>query len=186
VSTGGCTPEALIEFLKTRRSIRRFKQQPPPLSLILQAIDTARFAPSARNSQPWVFIIVTDPAVREKLAQARPPPPDPARPKPLLEAPLVVVIAVNKDEDPMFHKYDGALAAAYFMLAAHALGLGTVWVGIGTEQEIRAVRRAVNLPDSYLPVALIPVGYPDEKPEPRPRKPIEEITRYNIFQVNVA
>jgi len=58
--------------------------------------------------------------------------------------------------------------------------------GHRTEQEISAVRRAVNLPDSYLPVALIPVGYPDEKPEPRPRKLIEEITRYNVFQVNVA
>jgi len=81
-----------------------------------------------------------------------------------------VVLAVNKDEDPMFHKHDGALAAAYFMLAAQALGLGTIWVGIGTEQEISAVRRAVNLPDSYLPVALISVGYPDEKPEPRAEK----------------
>jgi len=46
-----------------------------------------------------------------------------------------VVLAVNKDEDPMFHKYDGALAAAYFRLAAHALGLGTVWVGIGQSRK---------------------------------------------------
>jgi len=58
-----------LEFLKSRRSIRRFKEEKPPLELILKAIDVARYAPSAKNSQPWRFIIIDDPEVKTKLAE---------------------------------------------------------------------------------------------------------------------
>lgn len=173
------TADALLEFLRTRRSVRRYRAQQPPIDLIMRVLDVARYAPSARNSQPWVFIVVTDPKVREELAKARAPPP--GRPRPLQEAPVVIVLACNRDEDPMFYRYDGALAASYVMLAAHALGLGSVWIGVGAESELEAVRRAVGLPPNYVPIALMPVGYPEEKPEPRPRKPLGEIVFFNRF-----
>ncbi|MEM1528794.1 MAG: nitroreductase family protein, partial [Desulfurococcaceae archaeon] len=60
--------EAHLEFLKSRRSIRKFRSEPPPRDLILKAVDAARFAPSAKNSQPWRFIVVEDPQVKNKLA----------------------------------------------------------------------------------------------------------------------
>ncbi len=69
VESMGCVREDYIEFLKSRRSIRVFKPEPVPEDLLLKVLDTARYAPSAHNSQPWRFIIVDDPDVKEKLAK---------------------------------------------------------------------------------------------------------------------
>jgi nitroreductase len=162
-----------LEFLKSRRSIRRFKSEPPPRELILRAIDTARYAPSAKNSQPWRFIIVDDPDLKSKLANIH------LSARPLYNAPLAIVVVCQIDESPTSYMLDCANATLYLLLALHALGLGAVW--IQALRNIEEVKQALSIPNNAIPVAIIAVGYPDETPQPRPRKPLSEIVYLNKY-----
>lgn len=162
-----------IEFLKSRRSIRRFKKETPPLELVLKAIEAARYAPSAKNSQPWRFILINDPVVIDKLASIHP------SARPLREAPLAIVIACHVDESPTSYMLDCANVTTYLLLSLHALGLGAVW--IQTLRNIDEVKHVIGIPDSAVPVAMIATGYPDESPPPRPRRPLEDVVFLNKY-----
>lgn len=165
--------ESFIEFLLSRRSIRKFKKDFPSLDLVKRILDVARYAPSAGNRQPWIFIIVTDPEVKSRLAKIH------RWAYPLEEAPIGVVIACNKDTSPDSYLVDCANAAMYVMLAAHAFGLGTVW--IQSLRNIEDIQNILNLPNSYIPVSIIAMGYPAETPYPRARKELKEITYINLY-----
>lgn len=167
-----------LEFLKSRRSIRRFKPETPPRELILKAIETARFAPSARNSQPWRFIIVDDISLKEKLASIH------ISSQPIRNAPLVITVVCHVDESPTSYALDCANATLYLLLALHALGLGAVW--IQALRNIEEIKNILGIPNNAIPVAIIAVGYPDESPPPRPRKPTEEITFLNKYGVKIS
>jgi nitroreductase len=169
--------ENLLEFLKSRRSIRKFKPQSPPRDLVLKAIDVARFAPSARNSQPWRFIIVEDTEIKSKLASIH------IYASPLKNAPLAVVVVCHVDESPTSYMLDCANATIYFLLAVHALGLGAVW--IQTLRNIGEIRSILGIPENVIPVAIIALGYPDESPSPKPRKPLEEVVFMNKYGVRL-
>ena len=168
-----CTPDNLLEFLKSRRSIRRFKPDPVPRDLILKVLDIARYAPSAHNSQPWRFIVVEDPSIKEELANIH------GGAKPLRSAPQAIVVVSDKNASPDSYLIDGANAAIYIQLAAHALGLGTVW--IQTMRNIRDIRRILDLPENLVPVAILAIGYPDEQPRLRERMPLEKLVYYNKY-----
>lgn len=156
-----------LEFLKSRRSIRRFKPQEVPLEVISSILDVARYAPSAGNKQPWIFIVVLNKEVRSMLAKIH------TWAFPLEDAPVNIVVACSKDVSPHSFQVDCANAAMYIMLAAHALGLGTVW--IQSLRNISEIQKIVKLPENYIPVAIIALGYPDESPGPRPRKALSEV-----------
>ena len=168
-----CTPDNLLEFLKSRRSIRRFKPDPVQRDLILKVLDIARYAPSAHNSQPWRFIVVEDPSIKEELANIH------GGAKPLRSAPQAIVVVSDKNASPDSYLIDGANAAIYIQLAAHALGLGTVW--IQTMRNIRNIRRILDLPENLVPVAILAIGYPDEQPRLRERMPLEKLVYYNKY-----
>ncbi len=168
-----CTPDELVNFLKTSRSIRRFKPVPISRELIIKILDTARFAPSAHNSQPWRFIIVEDSVIKEKLANLH------IGAKPLRSAPQAIVVVSDKNASPDSYLIDGANAAIYIQLAAHALGLGTVW--IQTMRNIRDIQRILNLPENLVPVAILAIGYPDEQPRLRERIPLERLVYYDKY-----
>jgi len=165
--------EELLNFLISRRSIRRFKPNPVPDELILKILDVARYAPSARNFQPWVFIVVKDPEVKKKLANVH------LWAKPLENAPLGIVIACNTELSPESYQVDCANATMQVMLAAHALGLGTVW--LQTLRNINEIQEIVGLPKNYVPVAMLALGYPDERPSPKKRKELKEIVYLNKY-----
>jgi len=165
--------EELLNFLISRRSIRKFKPNPVPDELILKILDVARYAPSARNSQPWIFIVVKDPEIKKKLANIH------IWAKPLENAPLGIVIACNTELSPESYQVDCANATMQVMLAAHALGLGTVW--LQTLRNINEIQEIVGLPKNYVPVAMLALGYPDERPSPKKRKELKEIVYLNKY-----
>jgi len=165
--------EELLNFLISRRSIRKFKPNPVPDELILKILDVARYAPSARNSQPWIFIVVKDPEIKKKLANIH------IWAKPLENAPLGIVIACNTELSPESYQVDCANTTMQVMLAAHALGLGTVW--LQTLRNINEIQEIVGLPKNYVPVAMLALGYPDERPSPKKRKELKEIVYLNKY-----
>ncbi|MBI5825529.1 MAG: nitroreductase family protein [Chloroflexi bacterium] len=203
------TKEDFHSFLRTRRSIRRFKTDPVPDSVLRDILHTATFAPSAHNRQPWRFIVVTDAAqsVKEKLANAMavefqrdlekdnlPPDEITKRVNKSLEritsAPVVIILCVDMsemDEYPDTHRKKAeyiiatqstANAGMQVLLAAHAEGLGGVWVCSPMfAQEI--VQEALEIPKTWEPQAMFLLGYPVEIPAVRGRKSIEEVMRWS-------
>lgn len=184
----------VFEAIRTRRSIRVYDNKPVEKEKLLRVLEAARLAPSAGNRQPWCFIVVTDPKVKEEIMKVkerfRPPPPrelpptsppkEPPR-NPLQSAPVVIVgCALPSKTFPGtdFWKIDVAIALQNLVLAAWELGLGTCWVGVFHEEE--ELKKVLGLPEDARVVAMVTLGYPAERKDPvTDRKPLEEIVRYN-------
>ncbi|MEM1569510.1 MAG: nitroreductase family protein [Candidatus Bathyarchaeia archaeon] len=178
----------VFEAIRTRRSIRVYEDKPVEEEKLRKVLEAARLAPSAGNRQPWRFIVVTDPKVKEELRltkeKLRPPPREPLRgpPRdPIRSAPVIVVgCALPGESFPGtdFWKIDVAIALQNLVLVAWEQGLGTCWVGVFHEEG--EVKKVLGLPEEARVVAMITLGYPAEKKEPvTDRKPLDEIVRYN-------
>ncbi len=165
------------DIIKTRASIRKYKKTPVEPEKIELLMQTLASAPSSANRQEWKVVAVTNPAILKELtaaAESRPP---------ISEVPLVFCIVSTENEnvnDSGLNKgtIDGAILSTYLCLAAHNMGLGSCWVG-SFDQKLAA--NAIHLPKDYFIVSLFAVGYADESPAPRPRKPLSEFTVYDHF-----
>jgi nitroreductase len=145
-----------IELLKTRRSIRAYTPQAVPREIIEDIIDCGRLAPTARNEQPWEFVVVTDKAVRSGIAQAA----DYGRF--IADAPVCVAVLSRKTK---YYLEDGSAATLNILLAAHAHGLGACWVAGDKKPYAAKVVRMVEAPEDYRLISLVSIGYPAERPE---------------------
>jgi nitroreductase len=155
----------VIETILTRRSIRKYIQKDVPSELLDMIIEAAMYAPSANNSQSWEFIVINDRNILDKLAVVHP------YAKMLKYAPVAILVCGNKsiEEREGYLSQNCSAATQNLMLAAHALGLGSVWLGVYPKDErIEPIRQLLKLPEHILPISLISVGWPDEeKPKPQ-------------------
>lgn len=170
----------LMEAIKTRRSIRRYKPTPVPEGLLKEVLNAARLAPSADNAQPWRIVVVMDEQLKLELAAAS------NGQKFMAQAPLVLVICgLPGDAFPTIGGYmssdiiDVSIAVDHLTLAAHAVGLGTCWIGWFKEEKVKKI---LGIPEDVRVVALTPLGYPDETPDRTPRKNLEELVVYDRYQ----
>lgn len=194
------------DAIEKRRSIRKFKRKPVPDEQIMALIEAARLAPSASNTQPWRFKIVSDDDTKAKLAEAA------YHQSFVAQAPVVLVCCADLQgyfegikarsqefgkegalEETMLRVLRGraeqlktvniqelapgiafnvAIAIEHIVLRALDFGLGSCWVRMLDEQKIKTIFGWKN---SIHVVALLPLGYPDETPNPRKRRAIEEL-----------
>lgn len=141
-----------------RRSIRKFKDQVVEPEKIDKLLRAAMQAPSAANQQPWEFIVVKDKAALDKLSQVSP------YSKPVAGSAVTFVLLANTSElkVPTAWQEDMSAAAQNMLLEATHLGLGSVWFGVATSDDVaKNVRNLYSLPETIKPFALISVGYPD-------------------------
>jgi F420 biosynthesis protein FbiB-like protein len=194
-----------FEVVHTQRSIRQFKSDAVPDEAIWKMIDAAIRAPSGSNTQPWSFLVVSDPDKKEVLARAvresfgdteqarrEAQQMDPARRRMRLasiafrenvsSAPVLIIPCLVKPTSPtsdVNSLYAGSSiygAVQNMMLAARAQGLGTVLTTFNISLE-DLIRKEFGLPDEAKPVAVIPVGYPDgQRFGPTTRNPVESVT----------
>jgi nitroreductase len=171
----------LLEIIKNRRSIRVFKKQDVPQDIIEKLLEAARWAPSAGNVQPWAFVVAISQKMKQNLSMAA------FGQKDLEEASVVFVVCADEKiaeqsygvrGKSLYCLQDTAAAIQNILLTAHSLGLGSCWIGAFKEDEIRQVIKA---PKEMRPVALIPVGYPNEAPAARSRRPVGEIMHKETF-----
>ena len=157
----------ILEVIKSRRSIRKYKPDPVSEEEIGNILEAARWAPSAGNSQPWKFMVLRSKEVRKKLADAIP------TGKFISSAPLGIAVIVNPKAST--HPVeDGAAATQNMLLEAHSLGLGACWIGAyGTANE-EAAKKILNIPEEERILSIIAIGHPAESPE-KSRRSIEEI-----------
>ncbi|MEN2995147.1 MAG: nitroreductase family protein [Thermodesulfovibrio sp.] len=162
--------EDIFEVIKTRRSIRKYKEEKPPEELIKRCIEAALYAPSARNSQPWYFIIVRDKEKIKQLSKAQP------YTKFLEEAPYVVVALADPSKSNHWLE-DMGCALMAFLLEAHSLGLGACWGAIyhpENQEREKYVKEIIEIPENLRVIACIGIGYPNEIPKPKKVKSIDE------------
>jgi len=171
----------VLEAVRGRRSTRTFKHQDVPAEIVEKLIDAARSAPSAGNVQPWEFIIVRESEIKRRLARA-------ALDQLFIEeAPVVIVVCANENRSSQRYGHRGktlyciqdtAAATQNILLTAHSLGLGTCWVGAFREEEVGEI---LKVPQGIRPMAIVPLGHPDEAPSPRGWRPKEQIVHYEAF-----
>jgi coenzyme F420-0:L-glutamate ligase/coenzyme F420-1:gamma-L-glutamate ligase len=194
------------QLLHTRRSVRRFNERPVPRDVLERVLEAATWAPSAHNRQPWRFAALSGREAKTRLADAmgadfrRDLIADGLSPaeagaqversrRRILEAPVAILICLDPstmDEYPdaarqkaeyMMAVQSVAMAGENLLLAAHFEGLGGVWVCAPLFAP-DTVRDCLDLPVEWQPQGLLLLGYPAKIPDPRPRLPVAEITRF--------
>jgi nitroreductase len=164
----------VLNAIKNRRTIRRFKPNPIDEEKVKSILEAGRWAPSFSNLQPWRFIVTKDQKVKDSLDRAAK---ESVLPMGISEAPVVILVCVDRRIDPLHAIETGAAATQNITLAAHSLGLGTGWIGIWDTEAEAAIRKIFQLPGTTRVVSLVPLGSPDESPAAS-RKPLEEFIEF--------
>jgi len=186
----------VLEAIKTRRSIRRYKTTPVDDKTIELVLEAARWAPSWANTQCWRFMVVQDSSLKAELANAliKVEQGDALVNNPSIEtiksAPVVIVACAElgksgyelgkpaTDKGEFWYMFDVALAMQNLTLAAHSLGLGTVHIGAFDAKRVASI---LEIPQGFCVVSMTPLGYPDQEPKARPRKELPEIVFYDKY-----
>ena len=194
VRKGGNTKDLpFFEVVNKRVSVREYRSDPVQPEHLKQILEAARRAPNAGNQQAWRFLVVQDPDTLDKfrevswrrrkswlLEQGYEAAPDEElreHYRKILGAPLLILVLVDKTVRwKGYHEKDGALAAGHIMLAARALGYGSVML-TGTVSE-DVCREFFEVPDRYSINCTIPIGFPDSWPPKRSRKPLKKLIFY--------
>lgn len=170
----------VFEAVKLRRSIRSYRPKPVPTKSLNKILEAARLAPSAHNSQPWHFIIVTDPEKRKAIAK------ECMFGRFLSESPVVIVGCGDPSASPGFYVQDTTIALEHMVLVATGEGLGTCWIGAFKENSIK---KLLKIPDKLRIVSLLALGFSKESLDLTralvhampPRKKLHEITSFEEY-----
>jgi nitroreductase len=171
----------VFEAIQNRRSIRQFKKQDVSDEMVDKLAEAARMAPTAGNAQPYQLVIVRQEEQKQRLSKAA------YGQKQVASASVVFVVCADLKRAQesyaergrtLYCIQDTAVVTQNILLAAHALGLGTCWIGAFKEDEAKKV---VNAPEDVRPVSMIPVGYPAESPAQRPRRQPAEFVHKEAF-----
>ena len=151
-----------LEAVFTRRSVRQYTDEPVSDQAIETILRAAMQSPSAVNLQPWHFVVIDDRTLLDHIPDFHP------YSSFLREAPVAIVVCGDLERDRLDASYwvQGCSAATQnLLLAAHAIGLGAVWLGVYPRRErIEGVRRLLHLPDNLVPLNIVSLGHPAESP----------------------
>jgi len=166
------------EAIQARKSVRSFDSKPVPEDVLTRVLEAGRFAPSAKNYQPWHFVVVKDQKKREVLSEGK-------YAKFLKDTPMVIVGCGDQEASEKWCVVDCSIALQQMVIAATGEGLGTCWIGSFYEDRVREL---LKIPPRYKIVAMLAVGYPKGRFEPaskllgtRNRKKLDEITSFEEF-----
>lgn len=179
----------VMKEISDRRSIRKYQATPIEQEKVDLLLESARLAPSGNNAQPYHLILITDEAMKAKVAEIS------HHQQWMCSAPLFIAcvadlraritesegILVDENSSEMDVKRvirDTAIAAEHIVLQAEHMGLGTCWIGWFIQAEIKAL---LNIPQDKFVVTVLTVGYPAEHPSPRPRKTLEELVHHETW-----
>ena len=165
----------ILEGIITRRSIRKYTNKKISDDQVQMLLKAGMYAPSARNQQPWHFLVINDKRILNQLSEIHP------YAKMLLEAQLAIVVCGDEtlELSTGYWVVDCSVATQNILLAAHGMGLGAVWLGLHPREERKqAIRDFFKLPDHIQPLSIISVGYPNEIKEMPDRFKTERI-HYN-------
>lgn len=164
---------SLVDIVLSRRSIRHYEKREIPKDVLDKILEAGRQAPSAANRQPFRLIVLTDSEIKKELSKGlwnR-----------FIKDSQITIVGCANISDTLTGKWavvDTSIALQSMVIAAWAMGVGSCWVGDFKEE---TVKKLLGIPDKWKIVALVTLGYPDEQPHPRRKKPFEELASFNKF-----
>jgi len=164
---------SVIELLLNRRSIRKYRKDQISQGDLQKILEAGRCAPSASNTQPSHFIVLTDQKIKEQLSHRQW--------SGFIKDSAITIVGCAYEGTEYARKWarvDTAIAFQNMLIAAWGLGIGSCWIGDFDETEVRNI---LHVPSDWKILALMTFGYPDETPAAPPKKPITEIVTYNKF-----
>jgi nitroreductase len=163
-----------LEAIRTRRSIRVYQSKLIPAEVIQEILTAAMYAPSAGDQQPWQFVVVDDPKILTQIPTIHP------HAEMAQRAPAAILVCgdTRLEKYAGFWMQDCSAAIQNLLLAAHELGVGSVWTAVYPQEgRVRDFQKMFNLPQQVLPLALVVLGYPAEKPATPQRYQEERVHR---------
>jgi nitroreductase len=168
---------ALIDIICKRYYCRAYQQKPVEQEKLAQLFEAARLAPSAKNTQDWRFVVVTDEQVKRQIAGVT------NRPDVFEKAGAIIAACSNSDYimkcGQPIGPIDIAIALEHIALQATELGLATCWIGSFETQKVRTI---LAVPDDIEIIELMTVGYPADEPKQTNREPMEKIVCYGKWK----
>jgi nitroreductase len=158
--------------------------------MVADILNCAVMSPSASNMQPWEFVIIKDQKVKDRIGylgarslyerKKRKLKDTKRHFDRIAQAPLFIAVACDTKKSPIFWRHDGSAATQNMLLAAHASGLGTVWLGapVALKKHSHEIKGLLKMPRHYELAAIVALGYPAKNPKPRPKKEIIDIVHY--------
>ncbi|MCL2149718.1 MAG: nitroreductase family protein [Dehalococcoidia bacterium] len=161
-----------LEAILTRRSIRRYTEEQVPQETIQKLLEAGMCAPSACDFQPWHLVVIDDHKILDEIPSFH------RHAAMLREAPLAILVC-GDPETSRYWQQDCSAVSQNILLAAHAMGLGAVWLGLyPREARTQPMQKLLGLPETIMPLSLIALGHPAEEKAPRV-KPQDEKVHYN-------
>ncbi len=164
---------SLIDVILSRKSIRKYKRKKVSTKVLNTIVEAGRQAPSAKNKQPWHFIVLTDYETKEKLSHGRW--------NTFVKDSAFIVVGCGYVGNSYARKWstvDTTIAMQNMVIAAWAQDVGSCWIGDFIEEN---VKKLLNISEDWKVIALISFGYPAEKPRKRRKKPLTEIVSYDKY-----
>lgn len=173
-STDTNSADAVLENIHARKSVRQFTDEPVSQEHIETMLKAAMAAPTAVNYQPWRFVVITERARLDAMAEVLP------YAKMLKQAPLAIVVCGEttwfEGRENTYWQQDCSAATQNILLAAEALGLGAVWTGVYPNMELaRPLAEFLGLPGNVQPLCCIPIGHHDGTTQPKDKWKPENI-----------
>ena len=178
----------LDSIIRGRRSVRKYQSRDIPDPVIADLLDLGRCAPSSMNGQPWYFIVVRDAGIKRQLVKIKnkycPVEKSMYKADFLQDAPVVIVVCVDHERSFNREVENAVLATANILLGAYERGLGSVYMSAYKREDPEVseqIRRTLDIPETVDPITIIPLGYPDETPEPKEIGLLEEVVFHETF-----
>lgn len=176
------------EAIRGRRSIRKYKCRAISDSILRDLLRLAAHAPSSMNGQPWHFIVIRTEKTKKQLAGIKnkycPVEKQVYQADFLRKAPVIIVVCVDREKSYNREVENGVLATANLLLGAYSRGLGSVYLSAyrnGEPALSEEISRLLCLPPHIHPITVVPLGYPDETPEPKMIRPLEGVISHETF-----
>lgn len=160
----------VMTAIQTRRSIRKYQDKEVPKDVLMRLLEAARLAPSGANRQPWELVVVTDLQKRRALVPI-------CKNQKFIEEAAVFIVGID-DPQQKWSRVDLAIALDELSLAAVELGLGTCWIGAFDGEKMASF---LQIPKNRVVTVCMTLGYPDETPDARSRKQLDELVDWNVY-----
>ena len=167
--------KGFFKVIHERKSVRKYKPYEIPVKDLEMMFDAARLAPSANNTQPWRFIVVTDEETKQLLAKPRP--------QSFIDKANAIIVVLAKEYQSCCGKgtwvtRDPIIATEHLVLAATALGYGACWIAMyesRPKEFIAEVKERLDIPDGVEIICLVAIGKPDDSARQAPKLGVDEI-----------
>jgi len=161
-----------LTAIAARHSTRSYGTRPVPKEILEQLVDAGRRAPTARNEQPWEFVVVTRPGTRQRIAELA------DYGKFIAQAPACVAVFAK---DTKYYLEDGAAATQNLLVAATALGVQSCWVAGDKKSYCGAIADLLGVPRAYNLVSLVALGYAEKPGKPTPKRDLNKVLHWEQF-----